>query len=83
MQSELLSRPAGFAIDTLARSLEARRREKARRRGLKRLLDLDDQMLDDIGVMRWEVSEAVSLPLSADAATELRRMSLSRRRSRM
>lgn len=52
-----------------------------RRRRFARLRDLDDHMLDDIGVTRAEVETAARLPLSENAALELRRISLERRRS--
>ena len=74
---------AGHPIHILAERLFERVRQRRRRRGFKRLLDLDDQMLDDLGVLRHEVVEASHLPLSVDAATELRRVSLERRRKLM
>jgi uncharacterized protein YjiS (DUF1127 family) len=52
-----------------------------RRRKFKRLQDLDDHILDDIGVTRHEVEIATRLPFTHDAATELRRMSNERRRT--
>lgn len=73
----------GHPIHTLADRLFDRTRQRRRRRGFKRLLDLDDHMLDDLGVLRHEVEEASRLPLSLDAATELRRVSLERRRKLM
>ena len=73
----------GHPIHALADRLLDRVRQRRRRRGFKRLLDLDDQMLDDLGVLRHEVVEASHLPLSVDAATELRRVSLERRRKLM
>lgn len=53
-----------------------------RRRSFKRLLDLDDHMLRDIGVTRHEVEHAAGLPLSRDAGSELQRLALSRRQRR-
>ena len=50
------------------------------RRKFKRLRDLDVHILDDIGVTRAEVEIATRLPFTHDAATELRRLSLERRR---
>ena len=70
----------GHPIQALSASLGERIKRLRRRRGFNRLLDLDDKMLDDIGVNRGEVRMASGLPLSVDAATELRRMSLERRR---
>lgn len=74
---------SGHPIHDLSSRLVDRIRQMRRRRGLKRLLDLDDHMLDDIGVTRGEVQIATGMPLSTDAATELRRMSLQRRRLHM
>ena len=76
-------RNAGHPIFDLSAGLVQRARQLHRRRRLTRLLDLDDQMLDDIGVTRGEVQIATGLPLSRDAATELRRMSLERRKRHM
>ena len=73
----------GHPVADLANNLTGRIRAIRRRRGLKRLLDLDDRMLDDIGVTRGEVQIASNLPLSLDAERELRRMSLERRRRKM
>lgn len=74
---------SGHPLFDLADRLSERLRQATRRKGLKRLLDLDDHMLEDIGVLRHEVEHAVGLPLSINAATELRRISLERRRRRM
>ena len=59
--------------------LNRRDAQKIKRKKFKNLLDLEDKMLDDIGVTREEVQQAARLPLSQDAATELRRISLGRR----
>ena len=76
-----IDRPhSGDHIGTLGAKLMERVREIRHRRKLKRLLDLDDHMLKDVGVTRGEIEVATNLPLSTDAATELRRMSLERRR---
>lgn len=73
----------GHPIHHLANGLIERVRRIRRRRSFKRLLDLDDALLKDIGVTRGEVEIAAGLPSSVDAATELRRMSLERRRRYM
>lgn len=49
------------------------------RRRFNRLLDLDDRLLDDIGVTRAEVEYASRLPLGVNAAMELRRLANGRR----
>lgn len=59
----------------LVRSIHRRRRFNAVR-------DLDDHMLEDIGITRSEVDAVSQLPLSRDAAEELRRLSMERRRDR-
>ena len=69
----------GHPIANWAKTVSRVMRERRRRKGFKRLLDLDDALLKDIGVMRSEVLHCAHLPLSSDAATELRRISLSRR----
>lgn len=73
----------GHPIRHLADRLADRLSNLRRRQRFNRLHDLDDHMLDDLGVTRGEVEIASALPLSADAATELRRISLDRRRRKM
>ncbi len=82
MYIDRTGRPTGFAIHQLADSLANRLRNRRRRKQFNTLLGLDDHMLDDIGVTRAEVEAASSLPLSVNAAIELRRLSLSRRKAR-
>ncbi len=50
-----------------------------RRRKLTQLQDLDDKMLQDIGVTRAELHRVTRLPLSVNAAVELQKLALSRR----
>ena len=73
----------GHPIQTLSGMLIERLAQIRHHRRLTRLLDLDDHMLKDVGVTRGEIEIATNLPLSVDAATELRRMSLERRRRHM
>lgn len=73
----------GHPIHTLTGQLIERLGQIRRRRQFHRLHDLDDHMLKDIGVTRGEVEIAGRMPLSVDAATELRRMSIERRRRHM
>ena len=75
--------PTRHPIHDLANRFAGRLRQIRRRKGFNRLLDLDDHLLDDIGVHRHEVEYAANLPISVDAATELRRISLERRRKFM
>lgn len=72
----------GHPLRHLADSLTAHLARKRDRRAFKQMLNLDDQVLNDMGVTRHEVEYASRLPLSVDAATELRRISLERRRRR-
>lgn len=74
---------SGHPIHALSNRLLDRINQLRRRRRMTRMLDLDDHMLKDIGVTRGEIEIALNMPLSADAATELRRMSIERRRLRM
>ena len=83
MYADTHARPSGHAIHQLANSLADRIARIRTRRKFKNLLDLDDHMLNDIGVIRSEVEYAARLPLSVDAATELRRLSVARRRAKM
>ena len=53
---------------------------RKRRRQLLRMHRLDDAMLRDIGVTRDELHYASGLPLSVNAALELQKLSLTRRR---
>ena len=79
MYFESTRQPSGHVLHALSDALTSRIRSRRRRRKLTTLLDLDDHMLTDIGVTRAEVETALNLPLSVNAAVELRRMSLSRR----
>lgn len=72
----------GHPLHGWADRLTARLTQKRHRKGFNRMLELDDHALNDIGVTRHEVEYASRLPLSVDAATELRRISLERRRAR-
>ena len=50
-----------------------------RRRRLARMRDLDDYMLDDIGITRDELEWALGLPFEANAALDLERRARARR----
>jgi uncharacterized protein YjiS (DUF1127 family) len=52
-----------------------------KRRRLRRVEELDDHILDDIGLTRAELATALSLPLSMDPIWELNRQSRGRRSS--
>jgi uncharacterized protein YjiS (DUF1127 family) len=71
------------ALGALLRKVIAPFRWWTRRRKLIQLRDLDDHVLEDIGVTRDDVRYAFSLPLAIDAALELHeRAFLRSRRSR-
>jgi uncharacterized protein YjiS (DUF1127 family) len=73
------TRGAGNPLFALASALAERRRNALGRRTVKRLLDLDDRILHDIGVTRDEARRAAGQPLSVDPLTELHRSILARR----
>lgn len=50
-----------------------------RRQRYRDLLDLDDHLLDDVGVTRFEVETFAKAPLWQNAAMDLRRSSTARR----
>jgi uncharacterized protein YjiS (DUF1127 family) len=72
------TRVAGHPLFALALSLAERRRNAVRRRTVKRLLDLDDRILHDIGVRREDARFAAGLPLDVDPLAELHRASRAR-----
>ena len=65
--------------DSIAKSIGAWISLWRTRRRFNRLLDLDDRMLDDIGVTRAEVLRASRLPLRVSAGREMRIVSERRR----
>ena len=77
------TRPIGNPFRAMGEKLTEHVRHRLRRRAFNRLLSLDDHLLDDMGVSRAEVIMASYLPLSVNAAEELRRMSVERRRKLM
>ena len=72
-------RGAGNPLFALARSLADRRRNALHRKTVRRLLDLDDRILHDIGITRDEARHAANRPLSVDPLLELHRSTLARR----
>jgi uncharacterized protein YjiS (DUF1127 family) len=79
MTDRTMTRITGNPLFELARNLADRRRNATRRRTVKRLLDLDDRILHDIGVTRDEARHAAGQPLTVDPLAELYRTSLTRR----
>ncbi len=72
--------PGGRIASRLGNDIRQSVTHFANRRRFNRLLDLEDAILDDIGVTRGDVQIASRLPLQRNAALELRRISLERRR---
>lgn len=67
---------AGRAFAIALRAVRA----LAHRRAVKRLADLDDRMLKDIGLTRGEVHGALASPLFADPSAHLAGLSHARQR---
>lgn len=81
MYYDTRNRPhAGHALFAYADTLRDSILRRFNRRKLSRAMDLDDHMLNDIGVTRGDLERVLSLPNSVDAGTELHRLSLERRR---
>ncbi len=55
--------------------LQRRKQQRINRDAFAHLLSLDEHILNDMGVTRNDVVEASKLPLSVNAAVELRRNS--------
>lgn len=72
--------PAPRVLRAAGRRLGDIHRAWMRRRRFRTLLDLDDRMLDDIGVTRGEVERHAGLPLTRNAALELQASARARRR---
>ena len=73
-QSRTPARP--HPIQDLAQSLRSYLDARRERRNLRQLSTLDADSLRDLGLTESDVRRALSMPLSQDAATELRRASL-------
>lgn len=78
-----MARGAGNPLYDLSIALGARMDELRKRRSLKRLLDHEDYALNDMGLSRHDIDWVLSLPLSVDAAVELKRLSDERHKYRL
>ena len=67
---------SGNALAHLGTALDKRIREARARRQMRKMLNLDDHMLRDLGLTRGDIRTATRMPMSVDAATELHRISL-------
>ncbi|MBW8640187.1 DUF1127 domain-containing protein [Hoeflea sp. WL0058] len=80
MFSSAINIPGSRIVSQLGADFRQALKHFTDRRQFNRLLDLEDAILDDIGVTRGDVQIASRLPLKKNAALELRRISLVRRR---
>ncbi|MEM8555267.1 MAG: DUF1127 domain-containing protein [Pseudomonadota bacterium] len=76
-----LTQPRPVPWHLIARWFATRFRHWRLRRRVQSLDDLDDQMLDDIGVTRDEIRRASRTPLHLNASEELYRAAFLRRNS--
>ena len=70
------------SLAALAQGVAAPFRWWQSRRKLVRLIDMDDHLLQDIGVSRSDVRWALDLPFTYDPGIELQRRALGKRRER-
>jgi hypothetical protein len=73
---------AGNPLFDLSVSLRQRTAQLRKRKSLRRLLDHEDYVLDDMNIARGDLDWVLSLPLSVDASAELNRLSEERRKKR-
>jgi uncharacterized protein YjiS (DUF1127 family) len=69
-----------FSLRALVSRVAAPLRWYVRRREITVLADLDDHLLADLGLERHDIRWALQLPLTDNAALELQRRALRRRR---
>ncbi len=70
---------AGHPLFNLADALTGLRQRARNRRDTRKLLELNEHMLRDVGFTRDQVQEALQAPASQDASEALRRLALQRR----
>ena len=68
-------------VHKLREYVRLKKQQRINRQAFAQMMTLDDAMLNDIGVTRQDIYWANSLPLSVNAAVELKKISL-RNRSR-
>lgn len=74
--------PRPFSFRAFVRAVAVPLQWYFRRREVSRLADLDDHLLADLGLERQDVRWALEMPLAENAALELERRALQRRRGR-
>ena len=67
--------PLAGLIERLRRSAAQARERRLEREGLRKMLELDDHSLRDIGVTRGDIAYAAGLPASEDPSGSLRKLS--------
>lgn len=81
-QAPVIARGAGNPLFDLSVSLTQRINEVRARKSLKRLLDHEDYVLDDMNISRGDLDWVLTLPLTINAQAELGRLSEERRKKR-
>ncbi|WP_118134751.1 hypothetical protein [Oceanicella sp. SM1341] len=71
--------PWGGWLRAVSARMAERRRQRLDRAAFRNLLHKDEWVLRDLGVTRHDVEQAAGLPLSRNAAEELRRLALANR----
>ncbi|MFW6077244.1 MAG: DUF1127 domain-containing protein [Hyphomicrobiales bacterium] len=79
MTDHTVSRAAGFGVANITSAARQFASHWLKRRRLHRLQQLDDNLLNDIGLLREEVHAAPQQPLSVDPVCDLNRRAWARR----
>ena len=74
--------PQPFSLRALLRTVARPLSWYIRRREVSRIANLDDHLLADLGLERQDVRWALEMPLAENAALELERRAMWRRRGR-
>lgn len=69
----------GRLVRKIRTHLQLRRQHRINRQAFAQMMNLEDELLKDIGVTRADIHWASSLPLSENAAIELKKISLANR----
>ena len=79
MTDHSVSRTAGFGVADITSAARQLASHWLKRRRLYRLQQLDDTLLNDIGLLREEVNASLEQPLSVDPVCDLNRRAWARR----